>query len=383
MPQLTLFRESIRKHGFWAPEFEVHVEGASLPRNVVRDITQLSYHDNIKEIDGFDMTVNNWDDTLLDFKYLGGTADSRIFDPCRRVEVLMGYSGKLTLMCQGNIKTLEPNFPSSGAPTLTVRGVNLLDTFRKKQNTRSWTNLRDSDIAEEIGSLSDAATGKEKVKIKTLSSAKEAEPKIDYVAQVNQYDIDFLQSRARQRGYVITYDESAKEIYFGPSSRKGKGIPTSYLLEWGKSLIDFKPTLTVINQVKSVTVHGWNRNTKTPIAETATLGDPRFANNRDIQKIIEFCNPRDEIVVSEPVFTPQQAQARAFAILMDRSNDAIKASGTTVGLPDLRAGVNVEIRGLGPRFSGRYFVTETTHSIGNGGYTTKFSARREDPGAVL
>lgn len=382
MPTLNLFEESIRRKGFWIPEFEVRIEGSSLPRNVVRDVTQLTYHDNIKEIDGFDITVNNWDATRMDFKYIGGTADSRIFDPCRKVEVLMGYSAKLTTMCQGHIKTLEPNFPSGGGPTLSVRGVNLLDSFRKKQNTRAWTQKKDSEIAEDIGSLSDTATGKDKVTIKTLDSAKQAEPQIDYVAQENQYDIDFLLSRARQRGYIVSYDEVKNEIYFGPSTRKGKGVPISFVLEWGKSLIDFKPTLTVVNQVKSVTVHGWNRNTKKPIEEKVTLDDKKFATNQDIHKIIIDCNPREEIVVSEPVFTPQQARARAFAILTDRSNDAVKATGTTIGLPDLRAGVNVQIAGLGPRFSGQYFVTETTHSIGNGGYTTKFSARREDPGGV-
>ncbi len=38
------------------------------------------------------------------------------------------------------------------------------------------------------------------------------------------------------------------------------------------------------------------------------------------------------------------------------------------------------IKGLGARFSGTYFLTETTHTIGAGGYTTRFGARREDPG---
>ena len=382
MPEITLFEESIRRKGFWVPEFEVRIDGASLPRNVVRDVISVTYHDNIKEIDGFDMVVNNWDATRLNFKYIGGSTDSRIFDPCRKVQVLMGYSGRLTLMCQGHVKTLEPDFPGGGAPTLSVRGVNLLDSFRKKQNTRAWTQKKDSEIAEDIGVLSDTASGKEKVTIRTSDSAKNSEPQIDYVAQENQYDIDFLLSRARQRGYVVTYDEAKKEIYFGPSNRKGKAIPISFVLEWGKSLTDFKPTLTVVNQVRSVTVHGWNRNTRKAIEEKVTLDDPRFGTNLDIHQMILDCNPRDEIVVSEPVFTPQQARERAFAILTDRSNDAVKATGTTVGLPDLRAGVNVQIQGLGPRFSGRYFVTETTHSIGEGGYTTRFSARRENPGGV-
>jgi phage protein D len=57
----------------------------------------------------------------------------------------------------------------------------------------------------------------------------------------------------------------------------------------------------------------------------------------------------------------------------------VEASGSTVGLPELRAGRKVEIAGFGPRFTGEYFITETTHTIGSNGYTTTFKARREGP----
>ena len=53
------------------------------------------------------------------------------------------------------------------------------------------------------------------------------------------------------------------------------------------------------------------------------------------------------------------------------------ATGTCVGLPDLRTGQRVRIKGVGSRFSGTYFVTETTHTIGDQGYSTNFTARRE------
>jgi phage protein D len=66
---------------------------------------------------------------------------------------------------------------------------------------------------------------------------------------------------------------------------------------------------------------------------------------------------------------------------MDRQKEMVKASGTTVGLPDLRAGQRVLISGIGSRLSGIYFVTDTTHTIGDSGYTTRFNARREDPGS--
>jgi phage protein D len=38
----------------------------------------------------------------------------------------------------------------------------------------------------------------------------------------------------------------------------------------------------------------------------------------------------------------------------------------------------IEIDGLGARFSGRYFVTATTHAIGDSGYTTQFECRLEE-----
>ena len=47
-------------------------------------------------------------------------------------------------------------------------------------------------------------------------------------------------------------------------------------------------------------------------------------------------------------------------------------------LPDIRAGTVLEIDGLGERFSGRYFVVSTTHTIGDSGYTTQFECRREE-----
>jgi hypothetical protein len=34
--------------------------------------------------------------------------------------------------------------------------------------------------------------------------------------------------------------------------------------------------------------------------------------------------------------------------------------------------------GMGDRFNGRYFLTSTTHTISDGGYTTTFECRREE-----
>jgi phage protein D len=401
MPVVTLRQESPRQGHFYVPVFEIKIEGVGLPRDILRDVTQLTYRDNIKEIDSFELTVNNWDAQTRTFKYVGAeTAASlrgstpesqryRLFEPCNKeVEVRMGYLGDLRVILKGNFTTMEPNFPSSGAPTLTVRGLNVLHQLRKKPYTYAWFDKRDSEIAENLATLQDKGKKRFPLPVVTDPKAKHEEPKIPIVSQKNQHDIDFLFSRARERGYVeFVQEEEAirgipKRLYFGPSD--GSEMPdfrdVTFKLEWGKSLIELKPTLTTANQVKSVTVNGWNRNTRRPISAAVDLQDPKLTKNRDLYGLLNQCDPREEIVVDEPVFTEGEARRRAMAILMDRQKEMVKATATTVGLPDLRAGQRVQIEGLGTRFSGTYFILDTTHTLNDSGYLTRFTARREDGG---
>ena len=173
--------------------------------------------------------------------------------------------------------------------------------------------------------------------------------------------------------------EKERKLYFGPSTGDALGAHENIIeLRYPGSLIEFKPTLTTANQVKSVTVRGWNRKTKQPINGVATLDDPKLNRNKDLYELLKKCDPREERVVNEPVFTEKQARARAIALLSERQKEMVKCTGSTVGLPELRAGRRVRIKGVGPMFSGTYFITETTHTIGGNGYTTSFSARRED-----
>ena len=108
----------------------------------------------------------------------------------------------------------------------------------------------------------------------------------------------------------------------------------TFELKWGISLIDFKPTLTTANQVKSVTVHGWNRSTKQPITGRASLDDPKLKLNRDLHKLLENCDAREERVVDMPVFSQKEADelrqgdfARRAARISSKRAEPVSAAG--------------------------------------------------------
>ncbi len=385
------------QEGFYVPRFEVRIEGVGLPRDVLRDVIQITYRDNVKEIDSVELVVNNWDASTQDFKYVGSeTTDTlkrnplyTLFEPCNKdVQISMGYSSNLTVMLTGTFTTMEPKFPSSGQPTLTVRALDVLHKLRRKPYTSTWKNMRDSDIVKKIDNLRDSATGTKRfpLPLEIDDNAWQNEPVLPLVTQNNTYDIDFLMARAMERGYVVIIREADKtkklprRLYFGPSEGRVSGVRNvTFELERGKSLIEFTPTLTTATQAKSVTVSGWDRRKKKAITGKATLQQD-IKLNSDLKDLFDRCDPRDEVVVEVPVFTQKEAQALAKSMLEDRFKEAVKASGTTIGLPDLRAGQWVMVRGIGSRLSGRYFVTDTTHTISDSGYMTRFNGQRQNEG---
>lgn len=373
------------KRDFYVPTFAVKLRGRELEDDVVSDILQVSYRDNIKEIDSFEITINNWDADKRDFKYI----DQDLFDPGKELELWMGYRGQdLKLMIKGQITSLRPSFPSAGQPTLAISGLNVIHKFRTQEETFSYINKTDSQIAEIVG---------ERLKIKVNTDPDARETPYEYVFQDNQYDIIFLMERARLAGYdlfVIEKNAGGKttsELYFGPSN-KLKAV--TYQLSFARyrirtkeeatklfPLIDFKPELSTAQQVSEVTVRGWNPKTKKAISQTAKREDikTKGVGAKGGQAAIEKSfSERKEIITDRPVSTDAEAKKLAIASLDMIAKEMVKGNGATIGLPELRAGGVVEMDGMGTRFSGRYFLTATTHAIGDGGYTTNFECRREE-----
>jgi len=359
---------------FWVPTFEVRRRGQtrSLPQEIVRDITEVTYQDNVEQIDTFELTLNNWDAQRRTFKY----SDGDDFLPGVELELWVGYFGRdpLRRMITGPITSMRPSFPASGQPTIAISGQNLLHTLQREKKAAVYERKTDSQIAREIGRRLD-------ITVRTAPDAVAREEQYDYVAQKpDKPSILFLLERARRVGYDLYVGEEDDEryLYFGPSVSL-RALP--YRLTYGRSLIDFTPDLDTTDQVDEVKVEGWDNKNKQPIRASTRRDQLRTkgVGDRGGQDKIarSFRNVR-EVISTCPVESEQEAKTLATEVAERNAKDMLRGSGSTVGLPDLRAGTAVVIDGLGTRFSGRYFVTSTTHTISDGGYTTRFDCRREE-----
>lgn len=372
------------------PDFQLTLDG-DIAVEQRHEIVSVTYRDSINEVDSFEFSVANWDADRGKPKYdpPSNPLYSTMFSPGTEVKLEMGYKDSLRLMTTGVITAIESSW-SDGPSTLTVRGLNALHSLRRIEHTKSWQDTTDSDIASELGRMpiSDQRPG---LGIPVRTNPRN-ESKRPFVQMQNAYDIVFLLERARLNDYEVVLHEpdatsTTRYITFGPSD-----VTTPvYRLEWGKSLVSFRYTLDVANQVGTLLVRGTDRRANTHLEGKATWTD--IVTDDDEQTRMYLVAPgfedRTHVEVGQVVRTQREADSLALDLLRRKLKDMLQASGTTVGLPDLRAGRKLGIAGFAQRtqrdtptglpnlIEGEYFVTETTHTMGANGYRTDFKARRE------
>lgn len=354
---------------YYAPAYLIEVKDQALDTEAQGDVIDLKVTLAKETIGSFQLTINNWDDKLLAFKY----SDGDTFSLGNQIHVKLGYVDKLVSVMRGIVTSLAPQFPESGPPTLCVGCQDSLVKLKGRKpaegEQKSFVNMADWEIAQAIAQ-------RNQLQFKGTQEG----PQHELVVQKNQDEAQFLIERAKRIDYdcFIEVDpDSGDEVlnFVKPTDgRDGRPVRV-YTFEWGKSLINFSPRLTAVDQVGKITVRGWDPRTKQAISYTATKDDlPGLPSSGTSGPGVaeDKMNGKQETVVDRPVFSADEARHLAVSMLRERANTFKTGSGQVIGLADLRPGDNVELKNLGDRFSGAYQVTKVEHSLGASGFTTRF-----------
>ena len=379
---------SLRQPGlpvdYYAPDYKIEIDGYELDQATKGDVLNVSVKMDSDNPTGFTLTVNNWDDKKRKFKY----SDSHTFEVGNRIHIKMGYAGKLLSMVRGVITSMAASFPESGSPTIGVSGVDALFRLKDKkpgpEDRKTFPNMKDWEIAREVAMRNNLK----------FKGTEEGE-KRDLVVQKDQDELKFLKELASRIDFdcYIRFDPTKGEdaLHFvRPTDGRSGGVTRVYELEWGKSLINFNPILTISDQVGNVTVRGWDPSTKQPISYTARPEDlAQTGNGMSGPKVVkERLGGKDDWVVNQPTTSFEEARKLAIALLRERAYKYLTGTGQVIGLPDLRPGDNILIHGLGERFSGprskpfSYYVKMAEHTLGSSGYMTRFDVRSVFDGRV-
>lgn len=364
---------------YYAPDYLIEVQGQAIDQETRGDVIDMKVTLSKGAIGSFQLTINNWDDKRLAFKY----SDGDTFKPGNLVHVRLGYVENMVSVMRGIVTSLAPQFPASGAPTLAVVCQDSLIKLKGRKPTdgqqKQYLDMQDWEIAQAVA---------ERNGLRFNGSTDG--PRHELVAQKNLDDAQFLLERAARIDYdcfiAIDPDNGQDTLNFikPTDGRDGRPIRV-YRFEWGKSLISFTPTLALANQVGKVTVRGWDPRNKQAITYTATKDDlPALPAGGTSGPALaeEALGDRQDVVVDRPVASTEEARQLAISMLRQRARVLLTGACQAIGIADLRPGDNVDLLNLGERFSGTYEVTKVEHTLGGSGFTTRFEVQHPYAGGT-
>ena len=346
-------------NGLQLPSFEIRAAGTPLKLSAGVQLIQVCVEEDVNlpsmltlEFAGLDeqsSAISVIDDTQLE---IGGA-----------VQVKLGYRDSLVILMDGEITGIEPEFHFNRAPALTVRGYDRRHRLQRGRKSRTFIQQKDSDIATQIAS-----------EVGLNAKVQDSKVTHDYVMQANQSDWHFLQARAQQIGYEVIVEGKILQFREIANANSPK-ITLSFL----DDLLEFYPRLSVMGQVTNLTVQGWDTKKKEMISGKAKSGDE--VSTMGGQKIGATLSQSafgsaPGVITDRPIQTQAEADQFAKAAFNQQVLNLITGEGISRGRTDLRAGIVIDISGIGKRFSGSYYVITARHTYSNSGYYTHFTVRR-------
>jgi phage protein D len=343
-----------------APEFRVRIDDADLPEGAATDIRTASVQEDVDAPSMFDLYVTNWDQNKLRMKW----SDEPLFREGKQVEVLMGYRDRMQSLIVGEITSLELLIAGNEVPTLIVHGYDRGHRLARGKKSRSFANMKDSDIATTIAD-----------DLGLSAEVEQTSERYEYVLQSNQTDMEFLRQRADRIAFEVLVQD--KKLLF--RKRQNNKTETA-TLNREDDLLEFRPRLNTLSQTEAVVVRSWNPKDKQVMIGRATAADETHkmgGSKLGPEAVSSIFGQAEFKIVGRPVTSQAEADQLARGRMKEMSLSYISGEGVCTGRTDVRAGSVVKVDGLGTRFSGMYYVISAIHTYSHAkGYRTKFSFRR-------
>lgn len=276
------------------------------------------------------------------------------------VKVFMGFDSAVEMMT-GEITSLDYTFGDSS--NVEIRGYNRLHRLRFGTMRRSFKDVKDSDIASTIAS--DVSLSPDVEDTGTIHP---------YIFQNNQTNYEFLIERANRIGHEILVED--KTLIFRKSQEdKSPEITLQHKID----LQSFSVQIRTLTEGSKIEVRGWNVKDKEEITSTASKGSEtsKMTGKESGYEMSEKAFTASEVaIVDGSIVDSKDAENIAKAQYNMFLKEFLTGEGVCGGNPKIRAGKTIEIKGLGDRLNGAYYIVSTVHSIGQGEYTTKFKVRR-------
>jgi phage protein D len=298
------------------------------------------------------------------------------------VEILFGRKGEgeAELVFSGQVSTVEPKYSAEGESVVTLRAFDKLHQLVRGRNSRAWEEKSEktilSDVLDPYG----------------LSLDTDLEYDVIHAYQHNQTDYEFLMHRAKMYGAFVRLEGNSVIVKKPDHERDFR---PDIVLETKDGadyeLRHFSPRMNASEILSEVEVRGWDPVKKEEVVGIATPeSGPHGRLGPSLGHQMAQGNKKS-FSVDSPIFSKEEAEAKAQSLLYDSMMSFVTGSGVVAGRSALSAGQVVEVKlynkdgtfDANYRFNGRYLLSGVTHRYtreksGNlGGYQSLVRFKRD------
>ena len=291
----------------------------------------------------------------IGFRYF----DRSLLDFGKPFKVVLGDAA----LFEGRVMGLQGAFPEGAPPRVVVLADDRLQDLRMTRRTRSFADASDADV------------------MRTVAQDHSLTPDIDVsgpthkvLTQVNQSDLAFLRERARAVDAEVWVEGDTLHAKSRAARDAGR-----VELTWQSQLREFAVTADLAAQRTAVAVSGWDVSGKAAIKSEATAAaiSSELGGDTSGVSILERIAARKENLAHAVPVTAREGQAAAEAFFRMSARRFVTGHGVAEASARLRVGSRVELKELGPLFSGKYTVTAVRHRFDVAhGVRTEFDVER-------
>lgn len=231
---------------YFAPEFDVKIQGFSLEADVRGAVADLTVETSVETAGMATLRLHDPNLTLI---------DSALFGTGKAIDIQLGYANELQQVFVGEITAVQPDFPATGAPSLSITAYDKSHRMRHNSPARfTFTAMNDAAIVTRIALENQLIP----VVVPSIMPPRES-------VQQTGSDWALLKDLADRNGYDVYVIGS--ELHFRPP------LPADNLvvLRRGKNLSSFAPRLSTSEPVAVP-----NRAGLRPVARSGNCFRPVF-----------------------------------------------------------------------------------------------------------
>ena len=365
-------------------KISIKIANAVLPDSEIDDLVELTVDQDLFLPAMLSMTFQDKLTQALTYTYIDNPARFKLGSPVEVALAAADHDEKASAarpvrVFTGEITSVEPMFTTTGKVQVCVRAYDRLHRLTHAKRCRSFEQITLEDIVRKIAQENQLSVRIGEASLKSML--------FESFFQYNQNDWEFLLMVARMVSAQVYIE--GQVLYIQPLNYERAPVPLA--LTWGKDLSSFEPRVSVNGLIAGSSATGWNPSAKRPLTgkavtamESTSLPLPGLGEESVGAMVLKSVfSSTDDYEASQPLVTVGQASMLANAAMSWSESDYVRANGyCQKGNPNIQVGRKAQIKNIGARFSGSYYITKAVHQVRGGRYTVNFAMAGSGPNSL-